>query len=55
MSREALKQEYDYWLKVKDNFEKNTLDKPLTSDETANYNFAVGFVSAINKSAIFKD
>lgn len=52
--REALKEEYNYWLKTQNMFESTERTRLRSEEENTAYNFAVGFVSAVNKSGIFK-
>lgn len=53
--KEELKTEYNYWKQTIENTRNNASDKPKTSEELERYNFATGFVSAIDKSGVLTD
>ncbi|MCM3109926.1 hypothetical protein [Lederbergia lenta] len=52
MNKESLKQEYEYWQKT---IEASKERGWATKDEVERSNFAKGFVSAIDKTNIFKN
>lgn len=54
MDKEQLKQEYEYWVRTIENVKNCVSSKPKKCEELVEYNFARGFVSAVDKSGIFE-